>query len=105
MTGARGGVIDGTLTRGEYRSPLAEVFDWQEARWAVCYGSRPSDARTAVRSPTSTRDLYRAAAKILLTDREDSLTAYLRFPRAPIRGVRRSNFIERTFRETRRESR
>ena len=45
--------------------------------------------------------LYPAAAKILLTDRE-GLTAYLRFPAEHHNRVRHSNFIERTFGETRR---
>jgi putative transposase len=45
--------------------------------------------------------LYPAAVKILLTDRE-GLTAYLRFPAEHHNRVRHSNFIERTFGETRR---
>jgi putative transposase len=45
--------------------------------------------------------LYPAAAKILLTDR-DGLTAYLRFPAEHHHRIRHSNFIERTFGETRR---
>jgi putative transposase len=45
--------------------------------------------------------LYPAAAKILLTDR-GGLTAYLRFPAEHHNRVRHSNFIERTFGETRR---
>ncbi len=45
--------------------------------------------------------LYPAAAKILLADRE-GLTAYLRFPAEHHNRVRHSNFIERTFGETRR---
>jgi transposase-like protein len=45
--------------------------------------------------------LYPAAAKILLTDRE-GLTAYLRFPAEHHKRIRHSNFIERTFGETRR---
>ncbi len=44
---------------------------------------------------------YPAAVKCLLTDREQ-LTSYLRFPRAHQRRIRHSNFIERTFGETRR---
>jgi len=47
------------------------------------------------------RGIYPAAAKILLTDRE-GLTAYLRFPAEHHHRIRRSNFIERTFGETRR---
>ena len=44
---------------------------------------------------------YPAAVKCLLTDREQ-LTSYLRFPRDHHRRIRHSNFIERTFGETRR---
>lgn len=47
------------------------------------------------------RDSYPAAVKCLLADR-DSLTVYLRFPREHWTRVRHSNFIERTFGETRR---
>ena len=45
--------------------------------------------------------LYPAAVKCLLTDRE-GLTAYLRFPAEHRNRIRHSNFIERTFGETRR---
>ena len=47
------------------------------------------------------RDAYPAAVRVLLTDR-DSLTHYLRTPREHWLRVRHSNFIERTFGETRR---
>ncbi len=47
------------------------------------------------------RGLYPAAVKCLLTDRE-GLTAYLRFPAEHHNRTRHSNFIERTFGETRR---
>lgn len=47
------------------------------------------------------RDSYPAAVRCLLTDR-DSLTVYLRFPREHWARIRHSNFIERTFGETRR---
>jgi putative transposase len=47
------------------------------------------------------RDSYPAAVKCLLADR-DSLTVYLRFPREHWTRIRHSNFIERTFGETRR---
>ena len=43
----------------------------------------------------------RSAAKCLLADREQ-LTAYLRFPAEHHKRIRHSNFIERTFGETRR---
>jgi putative transposase len=45
--------------------------------------------------------IYPAVAKILLTDRQ-GLTAYLSFPAGHRRRIRHSNFIERTFGETRR---
>jgi transposase-like protein len=45
--------------------------------------------------------LYPAAVKCLLTDREQ-LTSYLRFPAEHHKRIRHSNFIERTFGETRR---
>ena len=48
------------------------------------------------------RDSYPAAVRCLLDDRE-SLTVYLRFPREHWTRVRHSNFIERTFGETRRQ--
>jgi putative transposase len=47
------------------------------------------------------RDSYPAAVHALLADRE-SLTVYLRFPREHWIRVRHSNFIERTFGESRR---
>lgn len=47
------------------------------------------------------RDSYPSAVRCLLSDR-DSLTVYLRFPREHWTRVRHSNFIERTFGETRR---
>ena len=47
------------------------------------------------------RDSYPAAVRCLLDDR-DSLTVYLRFPREHWTRVRHSNFIERSFGETRR---
>jgi len=47
------------------------------------------------------RESYPAAVRCLVDDR-DSLTVYLRFPREHWTRVRHSNFIERTFGETRR---
>jgi transposase-like protein len=47
------------------------------------------------------RDSYPAAVRCLLAER-DSLTVYLRFPREHWQRIRHSNFIERTFGETRR---
>ena len=45
--------------------------------------------------------MFPSAVKCLLTDREQ-LTSYLRFPLEHHRRIRHSNFIERTFGETRR---
>lgn len=47
------------------------------------------------------RDAYPAAVRALFADRE-SLTVYLRFPREHWGRIRHSNFIERTFGESRR---
>jgi len=47
--------------------------------------------------------MYPAAMKCLLADRE-GLTAYLRFPAGHHHRIRHSNFIERTFGETRRRT-
>ena len=47
------------------------------------------------------RPSYPSAVKCLLGDREQ-LTAYLRFPAEHHKRIRHSNFIERTFGETRR---
>ena len=49
------------------------------------------------------RPTYPAAMKCLATDR-DGLTAYLRFPAEHHQRIRHSNFIERTFGETRRRT-
>jgi putative transposase len=46
---------------------------------------------------------YPSAMKCLTTDRE-GLTAYLRFPAEHHKRIRHSNFIERTFGETRRRT-
>jgi putative transposase len=65
---------------------LAELIDNRITEMAAKY------------SPT-----YPAAMKCLLADRE-GLTAYLRFPAEHHNRVRHSNFIERTFGETRRRT-
>jgi transposase-like protein len=46
---------------------------------------------------------FPAAMRCLLTDRQ-ALTVYLRFPREHWQRIRHSNFIERTFGETRRRT-
>ena len=78
-------VLDGK--DGPQLVPGPELVAFVQARievFATTYGSR-----------------YPAAVKCLLTDREQ-LTSYLRFPREHHRRIRHSNFIERTFGETRR---
>lgn len=78
-------VLDGK--DGPQLVPGPELVAFVQARidvFASSYGSR-----------------YPAAVKCLLTDREQ-LTSYLRFPREHHRRIRHSNFIERTFGETRR---
>jgi len=65
---------------------LAELIDARISEMAAKYG------------PT-----YPSAMKCLTTDRE-GLTAYLRFPAEHHNRVRHSNFIERTFGETRRRT-
>ncbi|HLQ61521.1 MAG TPA: IS256 family transposase [Candidatus Acidoferrales bacterium] len=73
---------------GELTTPpgpkLAEIIDHRIGEFAARYQA-----------------LYPAAVKILLTDRA-GLTAYLRFPAEHHKRIRHSNFIERTFGETRR---
>ena len=75
---------------GELKTPpgpkLVELIDARISEMAARYG------------PT-----YPAAMKCLTTDR-DGLTAYLRFPAEHHPRVRHSNFIERTFGETRRRT-
>jgi transposase-like protein len=72
---------------GEDVKPGQPLVDWVQRRidaFAEAWGAR-----------------YPAAVKCLLTDRQ-SLTTYLRFPLEHHKRVRHSNFIERTFGETRR---
>jgi transposase-like protein len=72
---------------GEDITPGQQLVDWVQRRidaFADTWGRR-----------------YPAAVKCLLTDRQ-SLTTYLRFPLEHHKRVRHSNFIERTFGETRR---
>jgi putative transposase len=65
---------------------LAELIDARIAEMAAKYGST-----------------YPSAMKCLTTDKE-GLTAYLRFPAEHHQRIRHSNFIERTFGETRRRT-
>ena len=65
---------------------LVEIIDARISDMAAKYGST-----------------YPSAMKALTTDRE-GLTAYLRFPAEHHKRIRHSNFIERTFGETRRRT-
>lgn len=65
---------------------LVELIDSRVSAFAARYGAT-----------------YPAAMKILLTDRQ-GLTAHLRFPAEHHHRIRHSNFIERTFGETRRRA-
>ncbi|MGW3341698.1 IS256 family transposase [Nonomuraea rubra] len=72
---------------GDDVKPGQQLVDWVQRRidtFAELWGGR-----------------YPAAVKCLLSDRQ-SLTTYLRFPIEHHKRVRHSNFIERTFGETRR---
>jgi transposase-like protein len=80
------GCFDTEEAKTEPGPRLVELVDARLAAFADRYG------------PT-----YPAAMKILLTDRE-GLTAYLRFPTEHHHRIRHSNFIERTFGETRRRA-
>ena len=62
---------------------------------------RRSSTPASVKCPPGYGTAYPSAMKCLTTDRE-GLTAYLRFPAERHNRVRHSNFIERTFGETRR---
>ena len=61
----------------------------------------PPSSSASTPSPDTDGRVYPAAVKCLMSDR-DQLTSYLRFPVEHHRRIRHSNFIERTFGETRR---
>jgi hypothetical protein len=79
-----------TFDTADLRTPpgpkLTELMDARISEMAAIYG------------PT-----YPSAMKCLTTDRE-GLTAYLRFPAEHHHRIRHSNFVERTFGETRRRT-
>jgi putative transposase len=85
---------------GEVKADYWAIFDVPDeieaGLDAVAYVQKRIDAVAA-----RWRDSYPAAVRCLLADR-DSLTVYLRFPREHWTRIRHSNFIERTFGETRR---
>jgi len=65
--------------------------------------STPARGATGGRTAAKYGATYPAATKCLLADHE-GLTAYLRFPAEHHHRIRHSNFIERTFGETRRRT-
>ena len=94
--------------------PAAAQDEVRDAYWAIfdtdaltAAGTGPGHKLvTAVQARIDTfaetyGTLYPSAVKCLLTDREQ-LTSYLRFPTEHHKRIRHSNFIERTFGETRR---
>ena len=81
--------------KADYRA-IFDVPDDRPGLHAVAYVQKRIDS-----FDKRWRDSYPAAVRCLLEDR-DSLTVYLRFPREHWTRVRHSNFIERTFGETRR---
>ena len=89
--------------QAEVKDAYWAIFDTEDLktqpgpRLAGLIGNRITEM-AARYSPT-----YPAAMKCLLADRE-GLTAYLRFPAEHHNRVRHSNFIERTFGETRRRT-
>ena len=86
--------------QAEVKADYWAIFDVPDTiepgRDAVAYVQKRIDA-----FEKRWRDSYPAAVRCLLDDR-DSLTVYLRCPREHWTRVRHSNFIERTFGETRR---
>jgi transposase-like protein len=87
-------------TQAEVKADYWAIFDVPEditpGLDAVAYVQKRIDSFAS-----RWRDSYPSAVGSLLADRE-SLTVYLRFPREHWTRVRHSNFIERTFGETRR---
>jgi putative transposase len=95
-------------------SPSPEVGELRDAYWAtfdtddlLAPGMTPGPELVAAvqRRIDAFADKYNrafpSAVRCLLSDREQ-LTSYLRFPAEHHRRIRHSNFIERTFGETRR---
>ena len=91
-------------TQNEVRDAYWAIFDTEGL---IAAGLQPGSklvAAVQVRIDAfaeTYRSAYPSAVKCLLSDREQ-LTSYLRFPLEHHRRIRHSNFIERTFGETRR---
>ena len=87
----------------EIRAAYWSIFDVDEL---LAAGTAGHDVVAAVQRRVDAvaeryQRVFPTAVKCLLTDREQ-LTSYLRFPAEHHRRIRHSNFIERTFGETRR---
>jgi transposase-like protein len=93
-----------TTAQDEVRAAYWAIFGTEDL---IAAGAGPGqELVTAVQARIDTfaetyGKLYPAAVKCLLTDRQQ-LTSYLRFPVEHHKRIRHSNFIERTFGETRR---
>jgi transposase-like protein len=85
-----------TQVKADYWTIFEVPEDMAPGLDAVAYVQKRIDSFAA-----RWRESYPGAVRALLADRE-SLTVYLRFPREHWTRVRHSNFIERTFGETRR---
>ena len=92
-----------TGMQAEIRDGYWAVFDTEDLKKEP--GPRLVELVDARLTAFATRytSTYPAAMKIVLSDRE-GLTAYLRFPPEHHHRIRHSNFIERTFGETRRRA-
>ena len=92
-----------TGMQAEIRDGYWAVFDTEDLKTEP--GPRLVELIDARLTAFATRytTTYPAAMKIVLSDRE-GLTAYLRFPPEHHHRIRHSNFIERTFGETRRRA-
>jgi putative transposase len=88
----------------EIRSAYWAIFDTAELTAASIQPGQPLVAAVQARIDSFAEKyckLYPAAVRCLLSDCEQ-LTSYLRFPAEHHKRIRHSNFIERTFGETRR---
>ena len=87
--------------RGRLLGDLRHRRTHRRRHRARAASSSPPCRRASTPSPRQYASSIPAAVKCLLTDREQ-LTSYLRFPVEHHKRIRHSNFIERTFGETRR---
>ena len=82
-------------------SAIEQAYPRALRQRCVIHRARNILAKIPAGMQAEVKDAYPSAMKCLTTDRE-GLTAYLRFPAGHHHRIRHSNFIERTFGETRR---